>query len=196
MKALVFAALLLTAGQSGAVVYKGTFDPLDFKGEFFVAVAGACLVLAPPDPYLVVYPTNSCNASLTPTMTSLHVDLLDEATQGVLASFDFPSLGTTLSSFVVSAGEVIGVNTPFIGIGSYLGDTYWVRFLTGPLASLDPRVQLYTGTCGVTDPEPDCILVDRTETFAMTRVVAEPGTLALLALALAGALTLGRRRLR
>ena len=205
--AAIFAAVVgmtMSLGAADAAVYRGTFDPDDFRGTFDLTVDNACLTDGP-------HTGAACGASIF----GLSIELLFGSTWTTL-NFIPPMPADVPATFFVTGGEVTAMSTGLIGFQLLGGVPYWVQFgfTTGSDDLLNaisaviavPFVNLFTGTCSFGGdlsfhkngapaqtciPDGSPVLVANTVNFLR---VPEPGVLALLFAALAGAALALRRR--
>jgi len=145
--AAVFA--LAFGGFANAALFGSHFDPLSFIGDALFQFDDACLADG-------TYTGTACNAQLL----SATFDMSD-GIPGDIAHFDFSPLlpSSLINNFVVSGGQLVGVNTAAIGPDfaqscpfAGCAGPWWIQWFYTPA---DPSqnllasntVALYTGEC-------------------------------------------------
>lgn len=202
MLASVAACLSLGAFvDADAAIYRGTFDPLGFRGTFVFQVNDSCLATDG----LVTVPGDCDPAVMPPRLTSLVGEIFDTNDPSTtLATLDFaPYMPVTPNDFFVFDHEVAALDTDPIGWLFYNDQPYWVQFVTNATSNsctssddvecdpLAPAVLLLTGSCRFGDTATFCtpdttdpVYTAHIETMTRIDAVPEPGSLTLVAAAL------------
>ena len=191
--AALLAAASAFSGGAHAVFYNSHFDPIDFLGDGVFEFADSCLLEDGK------YTGAECSARLV----SAAIDIIEGDPP---SGFGHAVFGESFDiiDLRISGGELVGVNTGFIG-PSFAGSCtltscgpWWIQWSMG---AVDP-VFLYTGGCSPTDGEFGFVCFPNTEpvatafdvTFTRISAAPEPGTVALLGCAIAACWAARRRR--
>jgi hypothetical protein len=192
--AAVAAAAALPVADSGAVVYSSVFDPPDFHGVATFDVADVCLSSDGVK-------TNNVGGCTITWLTAM-VTFPDAPTTFDYAHLLPNSSSSLISEILVEGGELTGVRSSLLGpahvsgFGSPFDGPWWIQYdfedpevigdSIGPMTAGFGFVYLFGGNCDgeVCFPNPNDKGVATVENF--TRLVPEPGTLALVLAALAG----------
>jgi hypothetical protein len=209
--AAVVAALGVLATPAGAAPYRGTFDPVDFAGEYIIDVNPACLAQGSG----WYQNTGICTATLTSAFATVTSDIGDPApTYNGTLTFAPPAISSSSVLFgihVNSYGQLDGFDTTPIGPGAESppdDDSWFIQFISGSCPdpycygggdilvasdvgaqgapSLGRGVYLFANTIG--SPIASAAYI------GVAQAIPEPGTLGLVLGALGGGWLARRRR--
>jgi hypothetical protein len=195
--AAVATALGVLATPAAAAPYRGTFDPVDFAGEYIVDVDPACLLQG------AGWYANAglCSATLTSAFANVVSSSPDPTFTGAL-NFAPPAISSDLTLFgiYVYGGKIDSFDTGLIHQVSPASpggvDDWWIEFISGQMP--DNCVECYGPAKGVylyygADPTSPAASA---EYLGPAEAIPEPGTLSLVLGALGGGWLARRRRKR
>jgi len=196
------AAALGVMGPADAAPYRGTFDPVDFSGEYEINVAAACLQQGNG-----WFPNSGiCTATLISAFADTVSTSPDPTFNGRLI-FAPPIVSSGLFGLYVYGGQIDSFDTALIHhqAGSDpTPDDWWIQFVSGHMpppcqypVCIDAAPSFDTTTKGVylylnTQDAP--IASAQYTSRAVDLAIPEPGTLSLLLGALGGGWLARRRR--
>jgi hypothetical protein len=187
--AAVAAAVAFPAVDSGAVVYSSSFDPPNFSGVATFDVADACLVTDGTK-------TNGAGGCFVSWLTA------DVTFTDISHTFNYSLLlpdTDVVFQIMVEGGELVGISSGLLGpafvsgFGAPFDGPWWIQYEFEPSPLADGVMQdgglgnvlLFTGNC-FEGCFPNSTPSETAIVHNFTRVVPEPGTIALVLAALAG----------
>lgn len=214
----VAGTLGIVGNASAAVLYQGTFDPVNFSGTYQIKVDNDCLTMS-PNGWIANAGTNdfttgdfTCNVSLQSISASVVSTSPDPVYTGTL-DFAPPEISSSSQLYGVNVvgGALDSLDTDLIhhvGASPSTSDDWWLQFTSANIdpcfldpyscifidaLNVGPQVELPKGVYLYYGVEPTIGQPAGTAEYTGIQQIPEPGTLALGLGALAGG-WLSRRR--